>query len=101
MELHIENFDALRTYLKAQGRVDSEEVVSFKSLPGGVSNRTVRVSWPGGKAWVLRQALARLGVTIDWFSNPKRIGVESKALRSLNHLASPGTAPAFIFEDMA
>jgi aminoglycoside phosphotransferase (APT) family kinase protein len=101
MELDIEDFEALRAYLTAQGHLKSEEPVSFNKLSGGVSNRTVRISWPSGKGWVLKQALAKLRVNIDWFSNPERIGVEAKALRSLNRLAPPGTTPAFIFEDMA
>jgi len=100
MELDIEDFDALRTYLTTQGHLKSKETVSFKKLPGGVSNRTVRVLWPAGQSWVLKQALAKLRVSIDWFSNPERIGVEAKALRSLNRLAPPGTTPAFVFEDM-
>ncbi len=101
MEFDIENFDALRKYLVARGSVKSNEAVSFKNLMGGVSNRTVQVAWADGHAWVLKQALAKLRVTVDWFSNPERIGVEAKALRYLNRLAPPGTTPAFIFEDMA
>jgi 5-methylthioribose kinase len=66
-----------------------------------VSNRTVRVAWADGHAWVLKQALAKLRVNIDWFSSPERIGVEAKALRWLNRSAPSGTTPAFIFEDIA
>ena len=100
MELDIEDFDALRSYLTARGRADTKEAVSFKKLAGGVSNRTVRVSWPDGRGWVLKQALSKLRVDVDWFSSPERIGVEAKALRWLNRLAPPGTTPGFIFEDM-
>jgi 5-methylthioribose kinase len=100
MELDIENFDALRDYLTAKGHRKSGETVSLKKLNGGVSNRTVRVAWTDGRVWVLKQALAKLRVNVDWFSSPERIGVEAKALRWLNRLAPPGTTPAFIFEDM-
>jgi len=100
MEFDIEDFDALRDYLNARGHVKSGETVSFKNLQGGVSNRTVKVAWPDGHAWVLKQALAKLRVNVDWFSSPERIGVEAKALRCLNRLAPPGTTPSFIFEDM-
>jgi len=101
MEFDIENFDALREYLVARGSVKVNDEVSFKTLIGGVSNRTVKVAWADGHGWVLKQALAKLRVTVDWFSNPERIAVEAKALRYLNRLAPPGTTPAFIFEDMA
>jgi 5-methylthioribose kinase len=101
MELDIENFDALRDYLAARGCVRLGETVSLCNLRGGVSNRTVKVAWADGRGWVLKQALSKLRVSVDWFSDPDRIGVEAKALRCLNQLAPAGTTPAFLFEDMA
>lgn len=99
MELDIEDFDSLRHYLTTQGHLRHGENVSFAKLSGGVSNRTVRVSWQDGKAWVLKQALAKLRVDVDWFSNPGRIVVEANAARWLNILAPQGTTPLFLFED--
>jgi 5-methylthioribose kinase len=101
MEFDIENPDALRGYLVERGYVKPGETISSKTLAGGVSNRTVRVAWRDGREWVLKQALAKLRVNLDWFSSPERIAVEAKALRWLNRLAPPGTIPGFIFEDMA
>ena len=101
MEFDIEEFDALRDYLREHGCAKMGEALAFKKLPGGVSNRTVRVEWADGHAWVLKQALAKLRVNVDWFSSPERISVEAKALRWLNRSAPPGTTPDFIFEDMA
>src|ERR1700730_13914493 len=100
MEFDIEEFDALRDYLREHGYAKMGEALALKKLPGGVSNRTVRVAWADGHAWVLKQALAKLRVNVDWFSSPERIGVEAKALRWLNRSAPPGTTPGFIFEDM-
>ena len=99
MELDIEDFEALRCYLAQH--VGRGEPVSFKKLLGGVSNRVVQVTWADGGGWVLKQALGKLRVTVDWFSSPERILVEAKALRWLNRLAPPGTTPLFIFEDKA
>jgi 5-methylthioribose kinase len=101
MEFDIEEFDALRDYLREHRYAKMDEALACKKLPGGVSNRTVRVAWADGHAWVLKQALAKLRVNVDWFSSPERIGVEAKALRWLNRSAPPGTTPGFIFEDMA
>jgi 5-methylthioribose kinase len=101
MAFDIEEFDALSAYLTERGRVKAGETVAFNKLAGGVSNRTVRVAWADGRAWVLKQALERLRVDVAWFSSPERIGVEAKALRWLNRSAPPGTTPAFIFEDLA
>jgi 5-methylthioribose kinase len=100
MQFDIEDFNALRNYLTTRGCVKLGETVSFTNLRGGVSNRTVKVAWADGHGWVLKQALAKLRVNVEWFSSPERIGVEAKALRCLNQLAPPGTTPAFIFEDM-
>jgi len=98
--LDIEDFVALHDYLTTRGYVKPGDTVSLKSLSGGVSNRTVKVAWADGRGWVLKQALAKLRVNVDWFSSPERIRVEARALRSLNRLAPPGTIPAFIFEDI-
>ncbi len=101
MELDIEDCHDLRNYLVCEAHIGSNESISFEELPGGVSNRTIRVGWPDGHGWVLKQALARLRVAADWRSSPERIRVEAKALRCLNSLAPPGTTPLFIFEDAA
>ena len=98
MELDIEDFDALRDYLTAQGHVKRNETVSFSNLQGGVSNRTVKVAWPDSHGWVLKQALAKLRVNVDWFSSPERIAVEAKALRWLNQFAPSGTTPKFVLK---
>ena len=87
MQFDIEDFGALRDYLTTRGCVKLGEAVAFKNLQGGVSNRTVKVAWADGRGWVLKQALAKLRVNIDWFSSPERIGVEAKALRCLRRHA--------------
>jgi 5-methylthioribose kinase len=101
MEIDIENFDSLRQYLIGRGHLKLDETISFKKLLGGVSNRVVRVGWSDGRGWVLKQALSKLRVDVDWFSNPERIGVEAKATRWLNLLAPKYTTPLFVFEDIA
>jgi 5-methylthioribose kinase len=98
MQLDIENFQTLRDYLIEQGHIRSDENVDLEKLTGGISNRTVKVTWPEGHAWILKQALPKLRVSVDWFSDPERIKVEANALRWMNQSA-PGTAPEFIFED--
>lgn len=99
MEFDIEDFGALRQYLVECGHAKADDGVSFRKLLGGVSNRTVRIMWPDGRAWILKQALAKLRVDVDWFSNPERIEVEANALRWLNRWAPAGATPSFVFED--
>lgn len=100
LEFDIEDFEALRHYLAGRGFAKPGEMISLEKLAGGVSNRTVRLAWADGHGWVLKQALSKLRVNVDWFSSPERIGVEAKALRWLNRSAPPGTTPAFVFEDL-
>jgi tRNA A-37 threonylcarbamoyl transferase component Bud32 len=66
-----------------------------------VSNRTVLVERTSGEAWVVKQALAKLRVAVDWFSDPRRIGREALGLKYLSLIAPPGTITPLIFEDPA
>ena len=68
-------------------------------LAGGVSNRTVLVELPTGEAWVLKQALEKLRVSVDWFSDPERVHREALGLRWLQELAPPGSITPLVFED--
>ena len=97
--LDIEKPDALLEYLRATGRVAPAETPVLTNLKGGVSNRTVLVQRPNGEAWVLKQALAKLRVQEDWFSDPARIHREGLGLRWLERLVPPGSTTPFLFED--
>jgi aminoglycoside phosphotransferase (APT) family kinase protein len=68
-------------------------------LAGGVSGRTVLVEWPDGRGRVFKQALPKLRVAVDWFSDPTRIHREALGLRRLDRLAPPGSVPRVVFED--
>jgi aminoglycoside phosphotransferase (APT) family kinase protein len=98
-DLNIEQPVALRAYLRQIGLIGTDEEPLLRPLPGGVSNRTVLVERSTGEAWVLKQALAKLRVQVDWFSSPERIHREALGLRWLAQLAPSQTIPAFVFED--
>lgn len=97
--LNIEQPDALIIYLRETGRIRPDEQPIIRILAGGVSNRTVWVERPGGEAWVLKQALAKLRVQVDWFSSPERIHREALGLRWLAQLAPPDAITPLVFED--
>jgi aminoglycoside phosphotransferase (APT) family kinase protein len=69
-------------------------------LGGGVSNRVVWVERASGEAWILKQALAKLRVKVDWFSSVERIHREAAGLRWFSRTLPPGSTPRFVFEDM-
>jgi aminoglycoside phosphotransferase (APT) family kinase protein len=97
--MDIEQAESLVDYLRTTGRIGSAETPTIEILTGGVSNRTVLVKRASGPPWVMKQALAKLRVRVDWFSNPERVHREALGMRWLNQLAPPGTVPAFVFED--
>ena len=100
-DLDIEDAAALRDYLRRTGRIAPGLEVTSQVLAGGVSCRTVLVQLSDGRAWVLKQALERLRVRADWFSDPVRIHREAAGLRWLARLAPPGATVDFVFEDFA
>jgi hypothetical protein len=67
--LDIEHPGELEAYLLQRGRVEPEEKVVVLPLAGGVSNRTVLVRRRCGEDWVVKQALPKLRVATDWFSD--------------------------------
>jgi len=99
VDLDIENFPSTEAYLRQKGFVAWGEDLTLECLPGGVSNRTVLVRFSDGRSWVLKQALPKLRVAVDWFSSPQRIHREALALRWFARLAPSGSVPNLEFED--
>ena len=103
--MDIEQPADLLAYLRANGRIAPDETPTMRTLGGGVSNRAVLVERWGasgeGEGWVVKQALAKLRVAVDWFSSPERIAREAAGLRWLETLAPPGTTTPLVFEDTA
>jgi 5-methylthioribose kinase len=98
-QLDIEDSRGLVDYLRATGRIGRDETPQIRNLQGGVSNRTVAVTRESGEAWVLKQALAKLRVPVDWFSSPERICREALGIQWLSRLAPAGTLTPLVFED--
>ena len=95
----IERHDELLRYLRDSGRIGPDERPEVHTLAGGVSNRTVLVQRQSGEAWVLKQALPKLRVPVEWYCSPERIQREALALHWLAELAPTGTITPLVFED--
>lgn len=98
-DLDIEKTSDLIDYLRQTSRIATTETPQIGVLAGGVSNRTVLVTRDNGEAWVLKQALTKLRVPVDWFSDPERIHREALGLSWLTTLVPAGLIPGLIFED--
>lgn len=97
--LDIERHDDLIQYLRTRGHIGLDEEPTSRMLTGGVSNRTVLVERPSGEAWVIKQALAKLRVQVDWFSDPSRVHREAAGIRWLGRILPQEQIPQLIFED--
>lgn len=96
--LDIEQFPALLAYLRRTGRIAPDEQPELTNLAGGVSNRTVLLRRESGEAWVLKQALPKLRVAVEWLSDPLRIVREAEGMVVLGELTH-GAVPRLIFLD--
>ena len=94
----IELFAQLLPYLCTHGVLEQDEQVVCARLTGGVSNKTVRVARSQPPHLVIKQALPKLRVPVDWFSSPLRIHREFAALQVFAHLL-PGQVPQAVFQD--
>ncbi len=98
-DLDIEQPSQLIAYLRGAGRLGPAEAPETRMIAGGVSNRTVLVRRTNGEAWVLKQALPKLRVQVDWFSDPARIEREAAGMQWLGKVAPPGSIPDLVFVD--
>jgi aminoglycoside phosphotransferase (APT) family kinase protein len=97
--MDIEDPSTLIAYLRDTGRIGPVETPEIRVLRGGVSNRTVLVGRASGEQWVLKQALEKLRVQVEWLSSPARIRREAAGMRLLGELLPRDAVPELIFED--
>jgi 5-methylthioribose kinase len=99
VDLDIEDHAQLLAFLRQSGRVAPGERPVMHTLSGGVSNRTVLVERQAGEDWVLKQALSKLRVQVEWHCSPERIHREALALQWLPRLTPAGSTTPLVFED--
>ena len=97
--LDIENVPALVTYLRGRGAIAATDTPAVRKLEGGVSNRVMLVKAESAPAFVMKQALEKLRVEVNWFCTPTRINKEALALEYLSELTPPGAIPRVLFKD--
>ena len=97
--MDIEHPEHLGKYLEENGYLLQQDILSSEVLRGGVSNRTVLLRRSNGNDWVIKQALPRLRVQDEWFSEPARIHHEAEGIRILEGLTPAGTIVPLVFED--
>src|SRR5579864_2196886 len=88
--------DNAAEYLRLRGF--APHAVRISELGGGVSN-TVLLVETAERRFVLKQALGKLRVKDDWFSDRRRIFREAAAMQWLAPHLAAGSLPEIIFED--
>lgn len=99
MSPDIENKTNLLHYLISKDLMKEGESIKCEILRGGVSNKTVWLELPNGDQWVLKQALSKLRVKEEWWSEPDRIAQEALGMQHLSSLLGSARIPEFIFFD--
>jgi 5-methylthioribose kinase len=96
--LVITNHGTLKKYLIGKGIIGESEPVDIETLSGGVSGDVVRVT-AKNKSLVIKQALERLKVEANWFSDPKRILTEIKGLEVYHQLVGEHVPRLYFHDD--
>ena len=99
-KLNIESLLQALAYLRETGLVRHQESPALQVLKGGISNRTLLVEPHARPAFVMKQALPKLRVAVDWYSDPMRIHREALAILALGKITPPGTITPLLFEDL-
>lgn len=99
MVVDIEDRKSLETYLKYIGKTGNNGDFKIELLTGGVSNKTVLLTWQNGNQWVVKQALDKLRVREDWFCDENRILTEYDGFRWFSKVLPEGTVPQVVFFD--
>lgn len=87
-------------YARSRGLLANGDEAWIEALPGGVSCTTLRLRLETGKvAIVIKQALPKLRVAADWFSDPRRSRHEVLAIQFASHVLGPENVPCILDED--
>src|SRR5689334_17791730 len=95
IELSIDNAEA---YVRARSWVKPGEPAEVSFLGGGVSNIVLKVKTPQ-HAFVLKQALPKLRVAMEWRARIERIFIERDALKAIGTILPDGEVPRVMYDD--
>jgi aminoglycoside phosphotransferase (APT) family kinase protein len=85
-------------YLKQEGLIKFDDVALVEHLSGGVSCRVWKVT-ANTNRWVIKQALGKLDVKADWFSDVERIHREHEVMKQLELVIPDSNIPKILHVD--
>lgn len=86
------------TYLNQEGLVNEDDAARVEHLSGGVSCRVWKISVNNDR-WVIKQALEKLDVKADWFSDVQRIHREHEVMKQLELVIPDCNIPKILHVD--
>ena len=85
-------------YLKLEGLIQFNDHARVEHLSGGVSCRVWKVTVNANR-WVIKQALEKLDVKVDWFSDVERIHREHEVMKQLELVIPDCNIPKILHVD--
>lgn len=94
----LDSIEEVKKYLIKEGLVSSEDKVHVEYLSGGVSCRVWKIVRNKDR-WVIKQALEKLDVKADWFSDVERIHREHHVMKQIEHIVPDSNVPKVLHTD--
>lgn len=96
--MKLDSSEKVEQYLIIEGLVHLSDVVEIEHLPGGVSCRVWKIS-RNNDQWVIKQALEKLDVAADWFSDVERIHREHQVMQQIDLVVPNSKIPKVLHVD--
>jgi aminoglycoside phosphotransferase (APT) family kinase protein len=94
----LDSIEEVKKYLIKEGLVSSEDKVHVEYLSGGVSCRVWKIVRDKDR-WVIKQALEKLDVKADWFSDVERIHREHHVMKQIELIVPDSNVPKVLHVD--
>jgi len=94
----LDTIGQVQKYLIKEGLVSPEDSVHVEYLSGGVSCRVWKIIRSNDR-WVIKQALEKLDVKADWFSDVERIHREHRVMKQIELIVPDSNVPKVLHVD--
>jgi aminoglycoside phosphotransferase (APT) family kinase protein len=96
--MKLDTIGAVKKYIIKAGISDGSKKIIIEDLNGGVSCNVWKIVLTNNR-WVMKQALEKLKVKADWFSDIERIHREHEVMEALYDLVPKGAIPKVLYVD--
>lgn len=94
----LDTIEQVKIYLNQELLVSPDDNVHVEYLSGGVSCRVWKIV-QNNHRWVIKQALEKLDVQADWFSDVERIHREHRVMKQIEFIVPDSNVPKVLHVD--